>query len=180
MKTLLNNSLRSHSVVLLLLILSGCGDSAVSDLREFVDTAYQDKKPEIEPLPEQTPFKKHEYSAFELADPFNSNNVAGTQGQDIDATGLRPDPNRSREPLEAFPLDSLRMVGTMSKDETPWVIVQTNQGTAHFLKVGNYMGQNDGRIKEINTEQQKMVLAETFVNANGRWETRDVELALDE
>ncbi len=174
------NKLAQHLVLLsVALALVACGDSRMSDLREFVDTAYADRKPEIEPLPEMKPFQAYEYAAFNLDDPFNIGNVIVERGA-ADSSGLRPDEARSREPLEFFPLDALRMMGTLERDAKPWVIMQTSQGTAHYLEIGNYMGQNEGRIKEIDVARQMVVLTETFLNTNGQWETRDVELTTEE
>ncbi len=174
-------SCRGAVLTLLALTLTACGDSRMSDLRDFVDNAYADRKPEIEPLPEMKPFQAYEYSAFDLEDPFSLSNVIVERGGGgVDTSGLRPDENRPREPLEFFPLDALRMVGTLEREGEPWVIMQTSQGTAHFLDIGSYMGQNEGRIKEINTAQQAIVLVETFLNTNGQWETRDVELTIEE
>ena len=171
--------LRSGALIAIL-FLSGCGGDGLQDLREFVDTAYQDRRPEIEPLPEMQPFEKYEYAAFDLPDPFSLGNVVTQEAAGGDDAGLRPDPDRPREPLESYPLDALTMSGTLVRNEQAWAVIQTTQGIAHFLTVGNYMGQNDGQIKEINTEQQKVILTETVRNASGRWEARDVELTIDE
>jgi type IV pilus assembly protein PilP len=176
---------RSNFKQILLLLsvafsLAACGDSGMSDLREFVDTAYSDRKPEIDPLPEMKPFKAYAYSSSALDDPFNIGNVIVDRGGSADSSGLRPDESRAREPLEYFPLDALRMMGTLERKGKPWVIMQTTQGTAHYLEIGNYMGQSEGRVEEIDVAQQKIVLVETFLNANSQWETRDVELTIEE
>ncbi|MDG1905834.1 MAG: pilus assembly protein PilP [Arenicella sp.] len=177
----LNKPFQALAVLGLTLALTACGDSRMSDLREFVDTAYSDRKPEIEPLPEMRPFKAYEYSAYDLDDPFDIGNVfVGRDGGGADTTGLRPDETRAREPLEFFPLDALKMMGTLERDNKPWVILQTSQGTAHYLAIGNYMGQNEGQIKVIDVAQQAIVLTETFLNTSGQWETRDVELTIEE
>ena len=177
----MNKRLSQFSVVALMLgLLSACGGSGMSDLEKFVASAYKDSKPEIEPLPEMKPFSAFAYSAYDMDDPFNVTNVIGEASTADTSSTLRPDANRPSEPLEAFPLDALRMVGTMIKDGTSWVVMQTTQGTAHFLKKGNYMGQNDGQIKEIDSEQQLVVLEETFLNSSNRWETREVELTVEE
>ena len=161
--------------------LTGCTGSDMSDLQQFVDTAHQDKKPEIEPLPEIPPFKAFVYGeAYEL-DPFGVGNIA-TRDEDGRAIGTvqRPDADRRREALEKFPLDALRFVGTITKKGLSHVVVKTNEGTALLATVGNYMGQNDGKIKEIVPQEQRLVLVETILGPNGRWVTRDVELTIDE
>lgn len=170
--------MKSYSFIIVFFI-GGCQGSQMEDLRSFVADAYKDRKPEIEPLPEIKPYKGYAYSAFNEADPFDSRNIqidkAGAVG-----LGLRPDTNRRKEPLEAYPLDALNMVGTLSQQGKPWVIVQTSEGTAHRATVGNYMGQNEGEIKEIELEQQKVVITELVLDPAGRWVNRDVEFTIDE
>ena len=167
-------------IALLGLSLQACGDSELADLEEFVATAYRDKKPEIEPLPEIQPFMGFEYSAREAADPFDGDNITSRQNVETGVGGLRPDENRRREPLEEYPLDALRLVGTMEQEARPWVIVQTSEGTAHRATVGNYMGQNEGKIKQIRIDEQAVVLVELVRDRSGRWETREVEITIDE
>ncbi len=171
----------SHIVALALtvILLGGCVDSNMTDLKEFVASAYKDKKPEIEPLPEIPPYKGFEYSAAEEEDPFNTDNII-TDRPDNVAAGDSPDANRRKEELERYPLDALKLVGTLTQAQKPYVIVQTNEGTAHRAAVGNYMGMNDGRIKQILPLEQKVVLAELVLDPAGRWVTREVEITIDE
>ena len=163
-----------------LLMLQGCQDRGMSDLREFVATAYQDRKPEIEPLPEIEPFKAFEYSASAANDPFDFENITTNRDTDTQSVSKRPDANRRREALENFPLDALKLVGTMTKQNVPWVIVQTNEGTALLARTGNYMGQNDGKIKSIDPDRQLVKLEETVRDPAGRWITRDIDIKIDE
>lgn len=151
----------------------------MSDLKEFVASAYRDKKPEIEPLPEIPPYKGFEYSAIEEEDPFNQENII-TERPDGTFAGQSPDADRRREPLEAYPLDALKMVGTLTQEDTPYVIVQTSDGTAHRATIGNYMGQNEGKIQQIVPVEQKIVLAELVLDPAGRWVTRELEITIDE
>ena len=58
------------------------------------------------------------------------------------------------------------------------MIVKTTQGTAHLAKIGNYLGQNDGKITQIYPEEQRVLLVETVADPAGRWVTRDVELTI--
>ena len=162
------------------LLLQACQDRSMGDLREFVATAYQDRKPEIEPLPEIEPFKAFEYSASNADDPFDFGNISSAGNSDGPSISKRPDANRRREALESFPLDALKLVGTLTKENVPWVIVQTNEGKAHLARKGNYLGQNDGKIKSIDPERQLVELEETVRDAAGRWVTRDKDIKIDE
>jgi type IV pilus assembly protein PilP len=68
----------------------------------------------------------------------------------------------------------------MSQKSRPWVIVQTSEGTAHRATIGNYIGQNEGKIKKIIAEEQRVVLAELVLDAKGDWVSREVEITIDE
>ena len=171
---------RFSAIAALTIMLVGCSGDDMSELQAYVDNAYRDQKPEIEALPEIPPFVPYEYQADPDTDPFGTGNVI-TNRESLDSdSSLRPDPNRRREPLEAFPLDGLRLVGTLARGATPWAVIQTSQGTAHTLQVGNYMGQNDGRIAEINLDRQSLTLVETVLSTSGKWEKREIELSLEE
>jgi type IV pilus assembly protein PilP len=168
------------SFVLICLSLQACSGGDMADLKRFVDTAFEDEKPKIEPLPEIRPFQKFEYIAKEESDPFSRTNVISNRDEDSVAVDRRPDATRIKEPLEDFPLDALRMVGTMSQNGVPWVIVKTTQGTAYLASLGNYMGLNDGKVSQIFPEEQKIILQETVADPSGRWVTREVEITIDE
>ena len=179
-----NNMLKKKTRVAVLIlglaILSGCADKGMSDLRLFVDNAFKDKKPEIEPLPVVVPFKGFAYSASEENDPFSLENIVSEDGGAGVALGERPDENRRKEALEEYPLDALRLVGTLSQNGEPWVIVKTTQGTVLRAGIGNYMGENNGKIKSISTEEQAVVLTEIVADPSGRWVNRDVQIIVDE
>lgn len=177
---LVSAPLKALGIALLLMGLQACQDTEMRDLKEFVATAYQDRKPEIEPLPEIPPYQKFEYAAAEEEDPFDAENIVTSRAEGNVVAGDNPDKNRRREELEKFPLDALKMVGTMIKEQQPWVIVRTSEGTAHRATIGNYMGQNEGKIKQIIPEEQKVLLAELVIDTAGRWVTREVEITIDE
>jgi len=176
-----NTSLKLITIVAFSMLLQACQDTSMSDLKKFVTEAYQDKKPEIEPLPEIQPYKGYEYAGSAEQDPFGFDNIASSRdGDGIGNGGNRPDSNRRKEQLEEYPLDALEMVGTMSKKNQPWVIVKTAEGIAHLATIGNYLGQNEGEIQEILPEEQLMVITETVLDSAGRWVTRDIELTVGE
>lgn len=153
----------------------------MSDLKSFVDNAFKDDKPDIEPLPVVTPFKGFAYSASDDNDPFALGNISLEGGAGAGGVlGESPDINRRKEPLEEYPLDALRMVGTVSKKGTPWVVVKTTQGTVLLATIGNYIGENNGKINSISTEEQSVLLTETVPDPSGRWITRDVQIIVDE
>lgn len=91
---------------------------------------------------------------------------------------MRPDSNRPREALEAFPLDTLRMVGTLDQGGQSWGLVRANDGTIHRVQPGNYLGQNHGRIANIT--EYEIELVEIVPDGLGGWIERQASLALSE
>lgn len=159
------------------LLLSACGSDGLDDLREFVKNAHADRKPKIEPLPEIKPYEAYAYAASELADPFSPANLKPLSAQGR-GSGPRPDMNRRKEPLEDFPLDALKMVGTLSKGRQTWGVIQAPDGTVHRVQKGNYLGQNFGRIAGVGEE--KIDVVELIQGALGDWVEREASLAIQE
>ena len=137
------------------LALAGCvGDN--DDLDQYINETKARPGGRIEPLPEITPYEVFTYMADKqgLRSPF----VPDTPQASAGAGGsIRPNADRSREYLEQFPLDTLRMVGTLQLGEVNYGLVQTSDGLIHRVVPGNYVGQNDGRIDTISESEIKLV-----------------------
>lgn len=161
---------------LLSVALSGCSSDGLEDLRDFVNSAYADKKPKVEPLPDIKMQETFIYNSTNLSDPFVSVNLK-PQGQKS-ASGPRPDPNRRKEPLEDYPLDALKMVGTLSRGKTAWAVIQAPDGTVYRAQIGDHLGQNSGMINRISDE--KVDLIELIQGSMGDWVEREASLALVE
>lgn len=161
---------------LLGIALSGCSGDGLQDLRDFVNNAYADKKPKVEPLPEIKMQETFIYDSTNLPDPFASLNLT-PQNQKFTG-GPRPDPNRRKEPLEAFPLDSLKMVGTIVRGNQVWAIIQAPDGTVYRLQKGDHLGQNSGMITKIS--EDKIDLIELIQGTMGDWVEREASLTLVE
>lgn len=159
---------------MLSLVLGGCSSDGLEDLREFVKNAYADKKPRVEPLPEIKMQETFIYNSTNLPDPFAAFNLK-PQAQKT-ASGPRPDPNRRKEPLEDYPLDSLKMVGTLLRGKQAWAVIQAPDGTVHRAQVGDHLGQNSGMINKISEE--KVELIELIQGAAGDWVEREANLTL--
>ena len=165
--------------VLLLSMLTGCSSNdGMDDLREFVKNEHADRKPKIEALPEIKPNETFVYTAAELTDPFAPRNLQAQAIGTGTGSGPKPDMNRRKEPLEDFPLDSLKMVGTLERGKRFWAIVQAPDGTVHKLEIGNHVGQNFGKVKKITEE--KVDLMELIQGALGDWVEREANLAITE
>lgn len=158
-------------------LLNGCSSDGLDDLREFVKNAHADRKPKIEPLPEIKPYEAFSYAAADLSNPFSAANLK-PQSIQSSAGGPRPDINRRKEPLEDYPLDGLKMVGTLSRGKQFWGIVQTTDGAVYRVQKGNYLGQNFGRI--IRVSDEKIDLVELIQGALGEWVEREASLAIQE
>ena len=89
---------------------------------------------------------------------------------------LAPDPLRPKEELESYPLDSLRMVGTVQQQETRWALVRTREGLVYRVRVGNYLGMNNGQIVGITDDTVR--LTEIVSEVPGDWRERSAELKL--
>jgi type IV pilus assembly protein PilP len=161
----------------LALLLVGCANKDMSDLQDFVEEVKARPPSGIEPIPEVKQVVGFVYAAKNRRDPFTPQVDEEAATETVLDDGLRPDPNRRKEELESFALDSLRMVGTLEQDEQTWGLVKTNQGTIHRVAAGNYMGQNHGRITRISEE--KIELIELVPTGSGFLE-RESAVALGE
>ena len=162
----------------LALTLTGCGSASMNDLREYAVDVKSRQKGQIEPLPEIKTFETFVYQSEGLRDPFTPTSQAQETTVSARDNGLRPDSDRRREELEAFSLDGLRMVGTLDQAALAWGLLVTNEGIVHRVQVGNYAGQNHGKITRITEE--KIELTEIIPDGLGGWRERQASLALSE
>lgn len=160
--------------------LSACGTD-MSDLQQFVDSAKSARKRPIPPLPEIKPHETFTYEAAYMRDPFETIifGRADTGGAQAPRSGgLRPDDMRAREPLESYPLDSIRMMGTLERTGGLWALVRTTDGTIHRVTVGNFMGENHGKIVSIT--ENNVELSEIVPDGLGGYMEREASLATSE
>jgi type IV pilus assembly protein PilP len=167
---------RGFAVILTCVGVLGCSSEEHSDLREFVKES--DKLPHgrIPALPEVKPYEPFTYSAFDLIDPFKPRKIEPPKG--AGGGSLAPDLNRRREPLEAYPLESLRMVGTLEQNKQMYALVRAPDNTLFRLRSGNYVGQNFGRV--IGISESSVKLKEIVQDSGGNWEEKDQALLLQE
>ncbi len=144
-----------------------------NDLRQWVAQEKAKKGAPLQPLPTVKTFETFLYDSKDRRDPFELS--AEEQEQDV-ANGPRPDQNRPREPLESFPLDGLKMSGTLGLAKSIEGLVRDPDGVVHRVRVGNYLGQNYGRVTAISEE--KIDLVELVPNGAGGWMERAATIAL--
>jgi type IV pilus assembly protein PilP len=135
--------------------LGACG-GANDDLRAYIDEVKARPGGRIEPLPPIEPAPTFVYEPGQRRSPFMPDEPARRRSNDPNAVE-GPDPNRPREELEKFPLDTLRMVGTLSDSRATYGLVQTSDGLIWRVTVGNHMGQNYGRIVAISDSEIQLV-----------------------
>jgi type IV pilus assembly protein PilP len=157
-------------------LIAGCSNPNMNDLRGFIEEVKQRPPGRIEPLPEIKEVETHSYGSTDLRNPFAPEKVQETQTSVAQSNGLSPDFNRRKEELEQFPLDSLRMVGTLDKEESIWALIKTTDGTIHTVKPGNYIGINYGKIDRVSEE--KIELTEIIKDGQGGYIERQATMAL--
>jgi type IV pilus assembly protein PilP len=167
---------RSGAAAVLCFVLVACSGEPHGDLRHFVEDSENLPHGRVPPLPEVKPYEPFTYSAFDLIDPFKPRKIEPPKN--AAAGGIAPDPNRRREPLEAYPLESLRMVGTLEQKKQIFALVKAPDSALFRVRTGNYAGQNFGRITEISEAGVK--LKEITQDAAGNWEEKDQVLLLQE
>jgi type IV pilus assembly protein PilP len=155
----------------LLVGLAACS-SADNELSRFIDETKREAGGRVESLPEVKPYETFIYSATDLRSPFMPSGP-GTNG-----AGLRPDSKRNREFLEQFPLDTLKMVGTLRLADRMYGLVLTKDGLVHRVTAGNYLGQADGKITEISPA--KISLTEIVPDGVGGYIERPAALGLNQ
>ncbi len=159
----------------------GCTERSMSDLEGWVQEVLARPGGEIDPLPPIKPYEVYTYQSAGKKDPFEPffqpepEQIAQGEAED---SGVKPDFNRNKEELELYPLDSLRMVGTIEREGQIYGIVLTPDQTIHRVKVGNHLGQNFGKI--VSIQEDRIELVEIVRDARGRWEERPAALALQE
>jgi type IV pilus assembly protein PilP len=171
--------MRTLAIITTLLFLAACGGDEHQDLKEELKTISKDLRGGIPPLPVVKPYEPVPYRAFESPDPFGSAKIELAVGTAAKSKGGANAPNTSRpkEPLEAYPLESLKMVGTISQQGVNYALVRADS-SVYRVKVGNYLGQNFGIIAAI-TENQ-ISLKELVQDASGDWTERKIALQMVE
>ncbi len=147
-------------------MLGGCAPHVDEDVVKFVKKTKEKKSKYVSKIPKIPEMVSFEYKAFEFRDPFVPYSVPSAE---IDVVSYQggPNLNRPREALEAFPLDSLQMVGTIERDGIFFALLKNTSGNIYRASVGNYIGQNSGRIEKINATE--IAVKEWLPNGKGGW-----------
>ena len=172
--TLSNSPLKFALIVPLIFLLAACSGNKGDDLDKFMATAANDMGKGVEPLPEVLPYSPIQYNADgTLSDPFKARKASNKSGS------LQPNTNRPKEALEAYPLESLKYVGSMSKNKLSYALIKTPDNTIQQVKIGNYVGPNFGLVTQINesTIEIKEIIQDDLT---GDWVERNSSINLQE
>ncbi len=164
--------------VLLSAGLSAC-DSDHNELQTWMDQERQQVRPNVQPLSPPQKFNPQAYVGMEGVEPFSAQKLAGALKQEARQpnSAVAAELNRRKEPLEAFPLDSMSMVGSVQKKGLPFALLKVD-GLLYQVKAGDYIGQNYGKILKIT--ETEVSLREIVQDAAGEWIERPTTLQLQE
>ncbi|CAN7295717.1 pilus assembly protein PilP [Acidovorax sp. LjRoot66] len=174
--------LKSSLILFCVAVLAGCVSSGEDEVRQWISEERAQAKPRVTPIAEPKQFKPEAYTADVKLEPFNPLKL--TQALRRDSTQLAsnaaliaPEMARRKEPLEAYPLDTIKMVGSLQKKGQPAALVTADK-LLYQVAVGQYLGQSYGRITSIN--ETAIQLREIVQDATGDWIERTTSLELQE
>lgn len=164
------------------LLLTACGSSGQEELQEWMALQRAQTKPKIEPLPEPKKFTPQAYTQEGTTDPFSNQKLTQALKRESsqstsNAALVTPELSRRKEPLESYPLDAMKMVGSLLKKGLPVALVRVDN-LLYQVRPGNYLGQNFGRILKVG--ETEVILREIVQDAAGEWIERTATLQLQE
>jgi len=160
-------------------LLTACGGEEQGELRQELAAMTKDLRGRVDPLPQVRSYEPVPYKGESMLDPFVPGRIVVTQaaGAGGSGGGVQPDLNRPKEPLEAFPLEQLQMVGTLAQKKDMYALVRAGSNLFR-VKKGNYMGPNFGVITAIDEAQ--INLKEVVQDSGGDWVERSTTVQMQE
>jgi type IV pilus assembly protein PilP len=163
-------------------LVAGCDTSQHEELQAWMAEQRQQTRPVVQPIPEPKKFAPQPYGQETATDPFSNQKLAQALKREsaqstASAALIQPELNRRKEPLEAYPLDTMSMVGSLVKQGQPVALVKVDN-LLYQVRPGNYLGQNYGRITKVG--ESEVVLRELVQDASGEWVERSATLNLQE
>ena len=170
---------RALGALLAALLLAGCGDSDVREVRDWMDEVRKETKPRVKPLAEPKEFIPYAYNAADAIDPFSPNKLLAelARAAATSSNPNRPDTKRPRELLENYPLDTMQMVGAMKKGGVNYALLQIDK-SLHRVRPGQRIGQNFGTVTSVTDKE--VTIREVVEDAGGEWVARMSKLELQE
>lgn len=174
--------LKPGTLLALALSLTACTSSSQDELQSWMQTERNSIKPSVQPIPAPTKFVPQAYEGERQTPPFSSEKLAsvlrGSQSVPVANSALiEPELNRRKQPLEAYPMDIMKMVGSLNRDGQLVALVKVDN-LLYQVRPGNYLGQNYGRVTRIS--ETEVVLREIVQDSSGEWTERAAALQLQE
>lgn len=162
--------------------LSACGSSEQEEVQQWMAEQRAQTRPQVQPIPAPKTFTPQVYKEEARVEPFSSQKLTQALQRDSQTSSqsaalMAPELARRKEPLEAFPLDAMAMVGSLMKQGQPVALVKVDN-LLYQVRPGNYLGQNYGRITKVG--ETELVLRELVQDATGEWVERIATLQLQE
>jgi type IV pilus assembly protein PilP len=170
--------MRHLLIPLAALALAGCGSDR-DELRQWMEQERREAKPSVTPLLPPKKFLPQPYEGGAGVDPFSTQKLSVAIRQEAAQPNslLTAEINRRKEPLEAYPLDNMAMVGSLTRDNRRYALLRVDN-LLYQVKAGDYLGQNFGRITKIT--ETEITLREVVQDAAGEWIERTSTLQLQE
>jgi type IV pilus assembly protein PilP len=158
-------------------LLAACSGEEQSELRQELASMTKDLRGRVDPLPQVKSYEPVPYKGESMLDPFVPGRIVVSQAATAGGGGggVQPDLNRPKEPLEAFPLEAVQMVGTLAQNKDTYALVRAGNNLFR-VKKGNYMGQNFGVITAIDESQ--ISLKEVVQDSGGDWVERSTTVQM--
>lgn len=174
--------LKHLSLAALTLCLAACTSSGEDELQAWMQSERNSIKPSVKPIPAPTKFEPQAYAGERLTPPFSIEKLTsvlrGNQSTPVaNAALIEPELNRRKQPLEAYPLDTMSMVGSLNRDGQLVALVKVDK-LLYQVRPGTYLGQNYGRVTRIS--ETEVVLREIVQDSGGEWTERPAALQLQE
>jgi len=159
-------------------LLAACAGEEQGELKQELAAMTKDLRGKVDPLPQVRSYEPVPYKGESMLDPFVPGRIVVTQAAGAGGGGgVQPDLNRPKEPLEAFPLEQLQMVGTLAQNKDMYALVRAGSNLFR-VKKGNYMGPNFGVITAIDEGQ--INLKEVVQDSGGDWVERSTTVQMQE
>ncbi len=166
------------SLLTIPLVITACSDGSKDDLVAFMAEAKARPAQRIEPIPTFSPYKPFDYGVTQFRGPFDKPVVAKTMATLYPKSTVTPDPDRPKEFLEQFNIESLEMVGTIEQDGELWALLEDGEANVYYVKKGNYIGKNHGKI--VVSEPTYIQVVEIVSNGAEGWTERPRTIELEE
>jgi type IV pilus assembly protein PilP len=178
MTSMSSRTLSLGCALLVSTLLAACG-AEQQELSEWMEQQKREVKPSVQPLSPPKKFNPQPYAALTGVEPFSQQKLTVALKQEARQPNslLAAEINRRKEPLEAYPLDSMRMVGSVVRSGRPYALLRVDN-LLYQVKAGDYLGQNYGKITRIS--ETDVALREIVQDAAGEWIERSSAMQLQE